>query len=193
VNKPLDQLPTFVKSDGEDKEEVLNVVIETPRGSRNKFKYDPDTGHFSLGGVLPAGHSFPFDFGFVPSTTGEDGDPLDVLVLMDEPAFCGCLAHCRLIGVIEAEQTEDGETNRNDRLIAVYANARTHEGLRDLADLSPNLLKEIEHFFVSYNRARGKEFKPLGRHGPKRARKLVEKGMAAFARKHRRTSKAKKR
>jgi inorganic pyrophosphatase len=188
VNHPLDHLPAFNKDD----EDLLTVIIETPRDSRNKFKYDPDAHCFSLSGVLPAGHSFPYDFGFVPSTTGDDGDPLDVLVLMDEPAFPGCLIPCRLIGVIEAEQTEEGQTNRNDRLIAVYANSRTHEGLRDLADLAPNLLKEIEHFFVSYNQARGKQFKPLARHGPARARKLVDKGTAAFARKRRQKSKAKK-
>lgn len=186
--QPLDRLPAFAKDD----DDLLTVIIETPRDSRNKFKYDPDAGCFALSGVLPAGHSFPYDFGFVPSTLGDDGDPLDVLVLMDEPAFPGCLIPCRLIGVIEAEQTEKGKTNRNDRLIAVYANSRTHEGLRDLADLHPNLLHEIEHFFVSYNQARGKQFKPLSRQGPDRARKLVEKGIAAHARKHRPKQKAKK-
>jgi len=189
VNKPLDHLPAFHHDEDSD-DHLLTVIIETPRNCRSKFKYDPDTHCFSLSGVLPAGHSFPYDFGFVPSTTGDDGDPLDVLVLMDEPAFAGCLLHCRLIGVIEAEQTEDGQTTRNDRRIAVYANARTHQGLRDLADLPPSLLKEIEHFFISYNQAKGKKFKPLARHGPDRAPNLVEKGIAAFARKHRRKSSA---
>src|SRR3954464_7536915 len=89
----------------------LNMIIDTPKGSRNKFKYDEAHGLFKLSGVLPAGASFPFDFGYVPSTRGEDGDPVDVLVLMDEPAFAGCLVPARLIGVIEAEQTEtDGAT-----------------------------------------------------------------------------------
>ena len=94
-------------------EEELNVVIETPKGSRNKYNYDENLGLFKLGGVLPSGASFPFDFGFVPSTLGGDGDPLDVLVLMDESAFTGCLVRVRLVGVVEAEQTErDGETTR---------------------------------------------------------------------------------
>src|SRR5215208_1072043 len=104
----------------------LNVIIETPRGSRNKFNYDGGLGLFKLGGVLPAGAVFPFDFGFIPSTLGGDGDPLDVLVLMDEPAFTGCLVPSNLLGVIEAEQTEDGKTTRNDRLIAVAAKSRDH-------------------------------------------------------------------
>src|SRR5215208_6835365 len=86
----------------------LNVVIETPKGNRNKFKYDEQRGLFKLGGVLPRGAVFPFDFGFIPSTLGGDGDPLDVLILMDEPAFTGCLVPSNLLGVIEAEQTEDG-------------------------------------------------------------------------------------
>src|SRR4051794_16686563 len=98
----------------------VNVVIETPKGSRNKFAYDPASRLFELKKVLPRGIAFPFDFGFIPSTLAEDGDPLDVLVLMDEPAFPGCKVRCRLVGVIEAEQTEKGKkTLRNDRLIAV--------------------------------------------------------------------------
>lgn len=158
--------------------EELNVIIETPKGSRNKYTYDEEHALFKLGGVLPAGAVFPFDFGFLPNTVGGDGDPLDVLVLMDESAFAGCLVHARLIGVIEAEQTErDGETTRNDRLIAVAANSRDHRHILSLEDLSGNLVDEIEHFFVSYNEIKGKEFRPRGRFGPERARKLVRAGM----------------
>jgi inorganic pyrophosphatase len=160
----------------------LNVVIETPQGSRNKFNFDEKRGIFKLGGVLPAGASFPFDFGFVPATLGQDGDPLDVLVLMDEPAFAGCLVPCLLIGVIEANQTErNGDTMRNDRLIAVAANSHTHSHIQELRDLSPNLLEEIEHFFVSYNEIKGKHFEPLHRRGAQAAKKLVEQGERAQA------------
>ena len=162
---------------------LLRVIIETPQGSRNKFDYDAQLGLFKLGGVLPAGAVFPFDFGFVPSTTGGDGDPLDVLVLMDEAAFAGCLVEARLFGVIEAEQTErDGETTRNDRLVGVAADSRLHTRVRALGQLDKTLLEEIEHFFVSYNQVKGKEFKPLGRFGPERARELVEEGMKRFRR-----------
>jgi inorganic pyrophosphatase len=159
----------------------LNVIIETPKGSRNKYNYDDEHHLFKLGGVLPAGAVFPFDFGFIPSTLGGDGDPLDVLLLMDEPAFPGCLVPARLIAVIEAEQTErNGETTRNDRLIAVAADSRTHRKVRKLADISDDLLDEIEHFFISYNQIKGKEFKPLGRFGPTKAAKLIEEGMRLF-------------
>ena len=132
---------------------------------------------FKLGGVLPSGASFPFDFGFLPSTIGEDGDPLDVLVLMDEAAFAGCLVPIRLLGVVEADQTErDGSTMRNDRFIAVASNYRQQQDLHELEDLAPTLMDEIEHFFVSYNTIKGKTFQPLQRSGPERALQLLQEG-----------------
>lgn len=150
--------------------EAVLTVIETPKGSQNKYQYDEELGLFSLSGVLPAGAAFPYDFGFLPGTLGADGDPLDVLVLMEEAAFAGCLVQARLVGVIEAEQTErDGETMRNDRVIAVASASRLYAEVRDLSGLSTPLLDEIEHFFVSYNMIRGKGFRPLGRYGPERA------------------------
>ncbi len=162
----------------------LNVIVDTPKGSRNKFKYDEKSGLFKLSGVLPAGSSFPYDFGFVPSTRGEDGDPLDVLVLMDDPAFVGCLVPARLLGVIEAEQTErTGETMRNDRLIAVAAKSITHCNLKSLGTLDENLVDQLEHFFVSYNEIKGKQFKPLGRFGPTRALRLIDEGVKLFRKK----------
>lgn len=163
----------------------LHVIIETPKGSRNKFDYDEEHHLFKLGGVLPAGAVFPFDFGFIPSTLGGDGDPLDVLLLMDEPAFPGCLVPARLVAVIEAEQTErDGETTRNDRLIAVAIASHTHQKIRSLAHISSILLDEIEHFFTSYNQIKGKTFKPLGRFGPIKAARLIEEGARRFRRKN---------
>lgn len=155
----------------------VTVVIETPKGHRNKFKYDEEKNVFSLSGVLPVGSSFPYDFGFIPSTKAPDGDPIDVLLLMDEPAFPGCLIDARLIGVIEAEQSENGKTTRNDRLIAVAAHSNDYSDLRSLRDVNAHLVEEIQHFFVSYNQIRGKKFKPLGMHGPKRAMKLLEQCM----------------
>jgi inorganic pyrophosphatase len=155
----------------------LNVVVETPQGSRNKFDYDDTVRLFRLHHVLPRGATFPFDFGFVPSTRGDDGDPLDVLVLMDQPAFAGCLVQARLIGVIEAEQTEEGKTLRNDRLLAVAAASQTHSHIDSIDQLPGELLDEIEHFFVSYNAMRDRRFKPIGRKGPDRAVALIQEGM----------------
>jgi inorganic pyrophosphatase len=167
---PISKLLSFDRESGD-----LNVIIDTPKGSRNKFSWDEKRQLFALTGMLPTGAVFPYDFGFIPNTRGGDGDPLDVLVLMDEPAFTGCLVRSRLLGVIEAEQTEKGETERNDRIIAVASKSRTSGDLKSIADLNPKLLDEIEHFFISYNEVKGKKFKPLGRYGPERARKLVQR------------------
>ena len=106
----------------------LRAVIETPKGSRNKYRYDPDCDCFSLATTLPDGMAFPFDFGFIPSTLGDDGDPLDVLVLMDAPVIAGCVLQCRAIGVIEArEKTRGKRWEQNDRLIGV---ANTQERIK---------------------------------------------------------------
>jgi inorganic pyrophosphatase len=152
----------------------VNAIVDTPKGSRNKFEYDAKLGIFKLGGALPLGAVFPFDFGYIPSTKGGDGDPLDILILMDDPAFPGCLVPAKLIGVLEAEQTEDQGTTRNDRLIAVAADSRNHSHVRFLGDLNRNLIHEIERFFVSYNETKGKRFKVLGRFGPDRAASLID-------------------
>ena len=163
-------MPPFDEETGD-----LNVIIETPKGSRNKYSWDEKLGLFKLKGVLTEGHSFPYDFGFIPNTKGGDGDPLDVLVLMDESAFAGCYLTARLIGVIEAEQTEtDGKTERNDRLIAVASVSKTHSDIRSINDLNEKLVDQIEHFFVSYNQAKGKQFNPLGRFAARKAREVVE-------------------
>src|SRR5689334_3990623 len=104
-------MPCLLKLDAFDpKTGNLNVIVETSQGSRNKYKYDPERRLFKVHKLLPAGASFPFDFGFIPSTVGDDGDPLDVLVVMEEPAPAGILVPARLLGVIEAEQTEGGKT-----------------------------------------------------------------------------------
>jgi inorganic pyrophosphatase len=153
----------------------LNVVIDTPKGSRNKYAFDFKIDGYKLKTVLPHGTVFPFDFGSIPGTVADDGDPLDVLVLMDEPVFIGCLVEARLLGVIEAEQTEGDKTQRNDRLIAVAAESHTNGALKSLQKLDSKLLGEIEHFFVSYNAARGKKFKPTGRRGPAVAKRLIKK------------------
>jgi inorganic pyrophosphatase len=172
----IDKLNPF-----DEETEELNVIIDTPKDSRNKYKYDEKLGLFKLSGVLAVGHSFPYDFGFIPQTLGGDGDALDVLVLMDESAFVGCLVPSRLIGVIEAEQTErDGKTERNDRLIAVATDSKTHENIKTINDLNKTLVEQIEHFFISYNEAKGKNFKPLGRFGARKAKSLVEDGIKIF-------------
>jgi len=159
------------------KEKIWRVVIETPKGGHNKYKFDPDLGVFMMNGVLPEGMSFPYDFGFLPSTKGDDGDPLDVLLLSDEPAFAGCLIPSRLIGVIEAEQTEKGKKpERNDLLVAVPVKSRVYSDCKSLKDVNKDRIREIEEFFVSYNRIRGKKFKVVDVQGPNKAEALARQG-----------------
>jgi inorganic pyrophosphatase len=148
---------------------MVNVVIETPQGQPNKFKYDPELGAFRLSRVMPVGMVFPYDFGFLPGTHAEDGDPLDVLVLMDSPAYPGTVVEVRLIGVLRCTQGEKGQPSvRNDRLIAVASEAKTYRADR-LRDLGPQLLDQIEAFFVDYNRIAGRRFKVVKRSGRKAA------------------------
>lgn len=154
----------------------VEVVIETPRGCRNKYVYDEKEKSFRLKKILPAGAVFPFDFGFIPGTKGGDGDPLDVLVMMDEPAFTGCRIRCRIIGILKAEQQEkDGKKMENDRLVAVPEVTHLYKHAQDINDLDRNILAEIEHFFVSYNEIEGKKFIPMGWAGSEKAMELIEK------------------
>src|SRR5437016_5609685 len=108
----IERIPAIDK-----KQQCLNAIVETPKGSRNKFAYDPESGVIALKRCLPEGMVFPFNFGFVPSTLADDGDPLDILILNEEPLFSGCALKVKLLGAIKAEQTEDGKTVRNDRLL----------------------------------------------------------------------------
>jgi len=172
----LSRLPPELKKDKRE----CRVIVETPKGNRNKFDYDPEIQAFTLGGPLAEGLSFPFDFGFVPSTLGQDGDPLDVMILMDEPAHVGCVLQVRIIGVIEAEQTQEGKKTINNRLIGVAVHSYNHEDVRSVSQVSKSLIEQVGEFFVTYNKSRGKRFKVTGIHGPSRAMKLLMEGIKSF-------------
>jgi inorganic pyrophosphatase len=152
----------------------LAVVVDTPRGSRNKYKYDEKLGLFRLSRVLPIGMSFPYDFGSVPRTRAADGDALDVLILTEEPTFVGCLVTVRLLGVLRATQKEKGKSIRNDRLIAIPETPVNRPAVRDLRQLDRDRLEQVEQFFVSYNRAQGREFVPGQRLGRREAYRLAD-------------------
>lgn len=163
-----------------DKQEgLLQVIIETPKGSRNKFSFDPEQKVFALKKVLPAGMVFPYDFGFLPRTMAPDGDPLDVLLLMDEPAFPGVVVRARLIGVIEGEQIEGKKKTRNDRLLAVAEANHLYSDIKDVKDLPDQWLKELEEFFVNYHRLEGKEYKLLGCKSIGEAKGLIKEARQA--------------
>jgi inorganic pyrophosphatase len=158
-----------------EKDSLIQVIIETPAGCRNKFAFDPGQSIFTLKKVLPAGMTFPYDFGFLPQTKGDDGDPLDVLLLMDQAAYPGIAVRARLIGVIEAEQTEGKKTIRNDRLVAVAEANHQYAKVRKLTDLPREWIKELEDFFVNYNQLEGRKFRLLGCRGADAAFRLVKK------------------
>lgn len=118
---------------------------------------------------------------FAPSTLGEDGDPLDILVLMGAPVVPGCVVRSRLIGAIKAKQRKkQGKWKRNDRFLAVACHAQTHDGIGSIKGLRPHLLDEIKEFFIDYNKLRGREFKPQALVGPGKAKQLLKAGMKAF-------------
>ena len=174
------KLKPLTKSDQSAKPHtILQVIVETPKGSRNKFSFDPDQHIFSLKKVLPAGMVFPYDFGFLPSTLADDGDPIDVLLLMDEPAFPGVLVPSRLIGVIEGEQIDGKKKIRNDRLVAIAEANHMYANVRKLSDLPKQFLHELEDFFVNYHRLEGKTYKLLGCKEADTAMTLIKKAKNA--------------
>ena len=150
------------------------AIIETPKGRRNKFKFEPDSGLFTLSHVLPEGFSFPFDFGFIPSTAAEDGDPLDVIVLMDEPAYVGCSLKVRLIGVIQIVQTEKGKQTPNDRLVGVSVVSFAYEDIHAISELRESLVQQVTEFLALYNKNQPKHDEVKGIAGPERAVELLE-------------------
>jgi len=168
--------PSKLKPLDSDDKTMLRVVIETPKGSRNKFAFDAKEHIFELKKVLPAGMAFPYDFGFVPSTEADDGDPIDVLVLMDEPAFPGCVLTCRPIGVIEGEQLDNKKKTRNDRIVAIEQDAHSWADIKVMDDLGKEFCRELEEFFVNYHKLSGKKYRVLGVRNADQARKLVKNG-----------------
>lgn len=158
------------------KDKLLQVIVETPAKSRNKFSFDPDQEVFALKKVLPAGMVFPYDFGFLPRTKGGDGDPVDVLLLMDEPAYPGVAVKARLIGVIEGEQIDGKKKIRNDRLIAVSDATHEYANVRNVDDLPKRWIKELETFFVNYHDLEGKKYRLLGCKGPAVGMLLIQQG-----------------
>jgi inorganic pyrophosphatase len=171
--------PTRLRPIGK-KDGLLQVIVETPANSRNKFAFDPGQGIFALKKVLPAGMVFPYDFGFLPKTLAPDGDPIDVLLLMDEPAFPGIAVRARLIGVIEGEQLDGKDKIRNDRLVAVAEANHMYANVRKLKDLPTKWLDELQDFFVNYHDLEGKKYRLLGCKGAGVALRLIKEAQKAI-------------
>jgi inorganic pyrophosphatase len=156
----------------------IDVVIETPKGSTEKYAYVPNTPFFELKKILPSGMVFPYDFGFIPKTQGEDGDPLDIIVISEFNSFPCIIISCRVIGAILAEQSReegDKEMIRNDRVIAIPKCSNIFDKVEDVNDLPRQLIKELEAFFVEYNKLEGKKFTVVDIAGASEAKKIVKK------------------
>lgn len=135
----------------------MDVIIETPKGSRQKYTFDKATKLFRLKKVLAPGLVFPFDFGFVPGTKGEDGDPLDILVLSEYQGFPGCIMDVRIVGCLQATQTTGGKRSyRNDRYIGILEQSSEYDRIMSLEELPDTLIDSIKLFFTTYLQAEGK-------------------------------------
>jgi inorganic pyrophosphatase len=154
----------------------FDIIVETPKGSAQKYNYNPSTRFFELKKILPTGMMFPYDFGFIPATQGEDGDPLDVIVLSEFSSFPGCMMKCRIIGGFKAEQSKEAGKRkliRNDRFIAVPECSLFFSNVTSLKDLPAEIVSELESFFVNYNKIEGKTFKILGKLDNGESEKLI--------------------
>ena len=173
----VDLLKLPVRNDDGD---VL-VVVETPRGSAAKLEYDPALQVFTLSKALMLGLTYPYDWGFIPSTKGEDGDPIDALVMHDTATAPGLVLKCKIIGVLEVLQTEKGKKPiRNDRLIAVPRDSHREQADKDARDLPKQVRKEIEKFFVATDELEAKELKFLAWKGPNAGERLINTAAKEF-------------
>ncbi|MBV8964032.1 MAG: inorganic diphosphatase [Hyphomicrobiales bacterium] len=167
-------LPTFTK-DGD-----VHVVVETPRGSRAKFAYDPKLKAFTFTKALLTGLTYPHDWGFVPSTKADDGDPIDIMVIHEAATFAGLVVTCRVIGILQIEQKSNGNSERNDRLFGVPRRSHSEGALRDVRDLSRPVQQELEKFFIATDELENKKLEILGWKGPKAGLQAIEDARKAF-------------
>lgn len=165
--------PTFT-----DTKNQIHAVIESPQGSRHKYVYNPESDFFELKKILPSGTSFPLDYGFIPHTLGEDGDPIDVMVISDAPLFPGCIVESRVVGVFMLKQKENGsKAVRNDVHLAVATASDNHSDIKDIDDINGSLLDEVAHFFKYFHEMEGKTFNILKKGNKSTSLDLLKKGM----------------
>jgi inorganic pyrophosphatase len=165
----LVKLPTWA-----DKAHI-HAVVETPRGSRAKLEFDTKLRVFTLSKPLLVGLTYPYDWGFVPGTKAEDGDPLDVLIIHDAATYPGLVLKCRPIGVLEVLQSSKGKEERNDRLFVVPDRSPFEGDLQDIRRLPKRAIAELEKFFEATDALEAKKLTFLGWHGPQRAIKTIKK------------------
>src|SRR5262249_44294671 len=162
---------------GSNAPDRVNAVIEIPQGSVHKYEYDKQLHVFRLDRTLYSPVHYPGDYGFIPSTLGLDGDPLDVLILVDAPSFPGCVTEVRPIGLLR--MVDQGK--HDEKILAVVQNDPVYEQINDCSQVFPHLLRQIEHFFAIYKNLEGKKTKLAGWAGAKDAHKIIVEGQKRFA------------
>ncbi len=163
------KLPTWADDDH------IHAVVETPRGSTCKLEFDPDLKVFTQAKPLMTGLAYPYDWGFIPSTKAEDGDPLDVLIIHDAKTFPGVVLRCRPVGILEVQQKSKGKKERNDRVFAVPDRSPLETDLEDVRRLPGRAREELEHFFRATNALEDKQIDFLGWRGPGQAIKTIKR------------------
>lgn len=158
----------------------MNVIIEINKGSKNKYEIDKKTGLIALDRVMHTGQDYPFDYGFVPQSLWHDGDPLDVVVLSTYPFAPGVLVRCRPVAVVH--MVDGGEAD--EKIIAVPEEDPRFDRVKDLSDVNPHTLKEIEHFFLTYKKLQNKEVEINGIEGKDVAEKAFEESLSLYNSKH---------
>lgn len=154
---------------GPETPEVVRMIVEIPKNSANKFEYDGKLGVFRLDRALYSPMHYPGDYGFIPGTLAEDGDPLDVLTLVTEPSFTGCLIEVRPVGVLYMVDKQE----HDQKILAVPNNNPRYDSIHTIDQIFPHLKREIEHFFTIYKELQGSKAEMNGWGGPKEARRLI--------------------
>ena len=167
-------------SSGEDAPDVINVIIECPKGTKNKYEIDKETGLIKLDRAMKSAQDYPFDYGFVPRSLWDDGDALDVVLLSTYPLACGILVEARPVAVMGMIDCGEGD----DKIIAVPKSDPRWDGVKNLADINPHTLKEIQHFFETYKSIEGKKVSVKGFRGKKEAVAAVKKGLKLYEKKY---------
>lgn len=164
-------------SSGEKTPEVINVIVEIPKGSKNKYEIDKETGLIKLDRAMKTSQDYPFDYGFVPQSLWDDGDALDVVLLTTYPLHPGIMVEARPVAVMRMIDGGEGD----DKIIAVPKDDPRWEDVKDLADVNKHTLKEIQHFFETYKTIDNKEVKIAGIEDRRAAHEAVMKGLQMYA------------
>lgn len=174
----MSQSPAELPNKLDPEQLTVRAIVETPAGAKAKLSFDPDTGLYRVTKLLPVGLAMPLDFGFVPSTRGGDGDPLDIMLLPDADLPTGCLVEARLIGAVEVEQKRRGsgdQPERNDRLIGRLQQSGKWAHIEHLDQLGESFVTELNRFFATYKDLRGQDYNVIAVSGPERAVELIGK------------------